>query len=382
MHCIKLNNLFFYLFDRNKQADKAYTDLYKVEGIRGVYIVSKITKPLRWYRSFSQEYLKSFITFDHGNSWVRIPAPSVDYEGRPVHCPYPYPEKCSLHVSGNIMSELYPVTRLTTIMSSKTIPGFIMATGVMGISFKAGYPGLYISHDAGQTWRHILRDYHIFNYGDHGGILVAAKYFKMEDEPNEILYSTDQGQTWLHHPLPGNNLKVHGIMSVPNAKATEFILFASESDELKWLTIKIDLINSFTSNCTRENYKMWSTVSANGECIMGKKETFHVRNADANCYNGPDYDGRPNRTEICECEPQDFECEYGFSRLAPNSQCTKTQEIVPEDTFTCRSGELCSKGYRKIEGNVCIDGLSKCYMPTSIPCPNDKPGDFLIVYKI
>ena len=29
--------------------------------------------------------------------------------------------------------------------------------------------------------------------GDHGGILVATKYYKLEGPTNELLYSTDDG---------------------------------------------------------------------------------------------------------------------------------------------------------------------------------------------
>lgn len=81
-------------------------------------------------------------------------------------------------------------------MSSKSAPGIILATGVIGKSLK-GHPGVFLSRDAGLTWKQILKDYYFFNHGDHGGVLVAVKYFKVRGETREILYSTDEGERWM-----------------------------------------------------------------------------------------------------------------------------------------------------------------------------------------
>ena len=54
------------------------------------------------------------------------------------------------------------------ILSSKSAPGLIMANGVLGKSVK-GHPGLFLSTNAGLTWRHVIKSYYVFNFGDHGG---------------------------------------------------------------------------------------------------------------------------------------------------------------------------------------------------------------------
>lgn len=157
----------------SQSSDEAFTDLFKVEGLRGIYIASKILNPptgIRVYSTIGTEHLGSVITFDHGNSWQPIKAPTVDNEGQPINC-----TKCSLHLSQKF-SQLYPVTRSVSIMSSKSAPGVIMAAGVVGKNLK-GHPCVFISRDAGQTWTQILRDYYFFNYGDHGGILITFYVF-------------------------------------------------------------------------------------------------------------------------------------------------------------------------------------------------------------
>lgn len=139
-----LENVFTYMPDHNwksswltQSADEAFTDLYKVEGLRGIYIASKIIK-MPQSDAISPDNLGSVISFDHGNTWNAIISPTVDDEGQAIPC-----KDCSLHLSQKF-SQLYPVTRSVTIMSSKSAPGVIMASGVIGKSLK-GHPGVYIS---------------------------------------------------------------------------------------------------------------------------------------------------------------------------------------------------------------------------------------------
>ncbi|KFB41707.1 hypothetical protein ZHAS_00009339 [Anopheles sinensis] len=106
-----LENVFSYIPDLNwrsswlvKSSDTAFTDVYRVEGLRGIYIASKMNRvPVA--ETITPDYLVSVITFDHGNTWRPIKAPDADDEGQPLTC-----KDCSLHLSQKFCS-LYPVTR-------------------------------------------------------------------------------------------------------------------------------------------------------------------------------------------------------------------------------------------------------------------------------
>uniref|UniRef100_A0A6B2EKV3 Sortilin-related receptor n=1 Tax=Phlebotomus kandelakii TaxID=1109342 RepID=A0A6B2EKV3_9DIPT len=367
-------------------SDEAFTDLYKVEGLRGIYIASRVTRQPSWGLKVvgivGPEHLVSVITFDHGASWRPITAPTVDDEGQFINCT----KDCSLHLSQKF-SQLYPVTRSPTIMSSKSAPGVIMASGTVGKSLK-GHPGVFISRDAGVTWKQILKNYHFFNFGDHGGILVAVKYFKSKGETLEILYSTDEGEKWHSKPFHNRELKVYGLMIEPHTNTTIFTLFGSEPDEHRWLIIKVDLKNAFSSNCTQDDYKFWAPGSLTGDtlmpCILGLQETYQRRIPHANCHNGLDYQ-RPTRTVVCPCNGWDFECDFGFSRVNYNSPCIRNKTLTSYDPYkipaSCKPGQFYSrtKGYRKIDGDVCIDGYSSQYLPQEIACPMAEANSFLIV---
>ena len=234
------------LFCFSHVSEDAFADVYKVEGLSGIYIASRVlTKPQG--NNLGPQHLGSVITFDHGRSWRLIVAPDRDVEGQPNSCSV-Y-NNCSLHLSQKF-SQLYPDTRSISILSSKSAPGIIIATGVLGKSLKGHY-GVYISNDAGLTWRQTLRDLFFFNMGDHGGILAAVKYFKLRGETRYILYSTDEGEEWQQAEFHSEDIRLYGLMTEPGENTTVFTMFGSLPEEHQWIIVKLDLIKAFKYNCSK-----------------------------------------------------------------------------------------------------------------------------------
>ncbi|XP_060804264.1 sortilin-related receptor isoform X1 [Amyelois transitella] len=365
-----------------------FTDLYRVEGLKGIYIASKIG-PKDVERTIGPEHLVSVITFDHGVTWSPINPPTEDENGKPLNCDVNY--QCSLHLCQKF-SQLYPVTSATgkviadgvrsaSIMSSKSAPGIIMATGVMGKSLK-GIPGVYLSRDAGLTWKKILKDYYFFNYGDHGGVLVAVKYFKSRGETRRILYSTNEGIEWNSYQFNADDLRIYGLMTEPGENTTTFTMFGSANEQHQWIIITIDLRNTFERNCTAEDYKFWTpSPNSSVSCVLGVRETFQRRLVHSNCYNGID-NNRPVSKEVCECSRRDYECDFGFMRSGIECIRNKTVNFdpyaIPAD---CRPGKTykLTKGYRKIDGDACYATPYVPYAPDNVPCPMAEPTEFLIV---
>ncbi|XP_026730796.1 sortilin-related receptor isoform X2 [Trichoplusia ni] len=355
-----------------------FTDLYRVEGLKGIYIASRVDSKAP-VTNIGPEHLISLITFDHGVTWSPINPPTEDENGKPLTCHIE--NSCSLHLCQKF-SQLYPVTRSASIMSSKSAPGIIMATGVMGKSLK-GIPGVYISRDAGLTWKRILKDYYFFNYGDHGGVLVAVKYFKSRGETRKILYSTNEGIEWNSYQFNADDLRIYGLMTEPGENTTTFTMFGSANEQHQWIIITIDLKNTFTRNCTDEDYKYWSPSPPNSSvsCVLGTRNTFQRRLAHTNCYNGIDYD-RPFKKETCECSRRDFECDFGF--MLSGNECIHNKSAkydpyaLPSD---CQPGHFYkrTKGYRKIDGDVCTISGYMPYVPDMIPCPIGEPTEFMLV---
>ncbi|XP_052741999.1 sortilin-related receptor isoform X1 [Bicyclus anynana] len=360
-----------------------FTDLYRVEGLKGIYIASKVNHKSQ-VSNIEPEHLVSLITFDHGVTWSPINPPVEDENGKPLNCHIE--NSCSLHLCQKF-SQLYPVTRSASIMSSKSAPGIIMATGVLGKSLK-GIPGVYISRDAGLTWRRILKDYYFFNYGDHGGVLVAVKYFKSRGETRRILYSTNEGIEWNSYQFNADDLRIYGLMTEPGENTTTFTMFGSANEQHQWIIITIDLLNTFPRNCTQDDYKFWSPTPPNSavSCVLGTRDTFQRRLAHTNCHNGVGYE-RPVKKELCECSRRDYECDFGF--VLSHKVCIRNQSLkyliptydpyaTPSD---CKPGHFYqrTKGYRKIDGDVCTTSFYMPYEPDLVPCPLEEPTEFILV---
>ncbi|GLH07501.1 Vitellogenin receptor [Gryllus bimaculatus] len=267
-----------------------------------------------------------------------------------------------------------------------------MATGVMGTSLK-GRPGLFLSTDAGLSWRQVLLDYYFFNMGDHGGVLVALRYYKAHGETRSLLYSKDEGKTWDSLFISKEELRMYGLMTEPGENTTVFTLFGSEQGLHQWLIVKVDLRSIFERNCTPDDYKPWSPTSParergrNMPCILGRKEVYERRIPTINCYNGKDY-VRPVKMEVCECYAEDFECDLGFFRHPGQGHCIRgygDTVISPGSPYQppkwCQPGKFFNrtKGYRKLMDDPCVGGNETLFLPDVLPCPMKEKREFLLV---
>ncbi|KAL0266712.1 UNVERIFIED_CONTAM: hypothetical protein PYX00_009183 [Menopon gallinae] len=363
------------------ETEEPFADFHKVEGLKGIYIASQV-QPDADSNNIGPEHLLTLITFDRGGEWRPVTPPPLDASGVPINCKLN--EGCSLHLSQKF-SQLYPSTQSIPILSSKSAPGIIMATGTIGKSLK-GHPGVFLSQDGGLTWRQILSNYYFFNFGDYGGVLVAVKYYKSHFKSKELLYSTDEGERFMSHEFHAEELRVYGLMVKPEGDTTVFTMFGSAMGHHQWLIIKVDLKNAFSYKCTPDDYKFWSPGSRTGHkmsCILGRKEVYQRRIPHSNCYNGRDYE-RPIKIEVCECDAEDFECDFGFERSLTERHCIRNKSFdfnpykIPA---TCTPGGFYNRtrGYRKIPGDVCLNGREDLYLPQTLPCPVKEKKEFLLV---
>ncbi len=70
----------------------------------------------------------------------------------------------------------------------------------------------YLSRDGGLTWAEIMKGPHIYELGDHGGLIVMA----MNMQPTtEILYSFNEGKTWHTMDISSVPIDVTNIIIEP-----------------------------------------------------------------------------------------------------------------------------------------------------------------------
>lgn len=363
-------------------ADKTFADLHPVEGIRGVFIASQlVANYTKSTSTLGPEHLTSYITFDQGGIWKPIQPPRVDVDGNTINCSRL--SGCSLHLSQEF-SQLYPASPAKPILSKKSAPGLILATGTIGTSLK-GHPALYLSTDAGINWYQVRRGSYLYTLGDHGGIIIAVQMYQANGTTNVIQYSTDEGETWNEATFYDEKIRVYGLITEPGENTTVFTIFGSESEKHQWIFIKVDMKPVFQYACNKDNdYKTWSPTDGRRghNCLLGRKQVYERRIPHANCYNGIDYD-RPVSVENCPCNRDDFECDFGF-KITDSLDCAEDTDdaINPYDVpAVCLPGHFYNRtrGYRKVPGDTCEGGREYLYRPTITACPVTEEQEFLLV---
>lgn len=369
--------------------DEPFVDVYRVQGLRGIYIASQISESSMNHDQIQPDDLVSLITFDQGAQWSPIMGPDTDEEG------YKFPncenESCSLHVSQQL-SKRFPSTRSIPILSSPSAIGIVMATGNMGRNL-SHRSDVFLSADAGLSWHQVLKGSYYFNLGDHGGVIVAVKYFKTEGWTNELHYSTNEGVTWKKLTFYKEPLRVFGLLTEPGENTTIFTMFGTAKNPaggsgIDWIIIKVDLKTVFANECTEDDYKKWSpadhSVGKHRNCILGRKEVYERRTIHSNCYNGLNYERRVT-VQNCGCDRSDFQCDFGFMRDRKwTADCVKDPRYqhdayaVPTD---CPAGSFYNRtrGYIKIRGDTCVEGKASRFEPAQVPCPMKKEKEFLLV---
>lgn len=91
----------------------------------------------------------------------------------------------------------------------------------------------------------ILRENYLFNFGDHGGVTAAVKFYKSEGETSEFLLSTDEGESFKSYKFIDEKIRVYGLMTEPGENTTVFTLFGSTTNKHAWMIVNIDVKNIF-----------------------------------------------------------------------------------------------------------------------------------------
>lgn len=325
--------------NRNK---KGLVDFENISGIQGVYLVNTVENGAKVEADGKSKSLVSKITFDDGRTFESLKA-------------------------GDDTIHLHSVTELDNIgrVFSSTAPGLVMGNGNTGKSLgKAEDSDLFVSDDAGRSWKKALDGQHKYEFGDSGSILVAIKDSSKADIQT-ISYSLDHGEKWESVSFPDDlSIKPEFLTTVQDATSLKFLLVGSHKGE--YHSIAIDFDGLHERQCAEGDMEDWhARADADGksQCIMGHKQTYTRRKKTADCFIKSDFKEPTPKTEDCECSDADFECDYNFERDEDKTKCKQAGPFVIPDG-SCKEGEKTfkgSSGWRLIPGNTCKrkDGAQK-----------------------
>lgn len=209
--------------------EQEFSDFHRISGIRGAYIVSK------WKNSTKKSIsdIVSLISFDMGNNWNKVNPPNVNSFGHDAMCNLT--QNCSLHL---VQKYLSMSSNVKTILTRDSSVGLIVGTGVLGSSLK-GKQNIYLSVDAGNTWRQILSGNYLYAFGDFGSIIVAIAHYSKGGVTNELFYSLDDGESFQTYQFSKDKIRVYGLLTEPGEKTTLFTIFGSKEKSHEWIVIQV-----------------------------------------------------------------------------------------------------------------------------------------------
>lgn len=103
--------------------------------------------------------------------------------------------------------------------SQESAVGVVMAVGSVGDKLdcdRGARKGTFLSRDGGLTWSEIAKIPLIYEFGDHGGLLVAAPNVQ---STTQVRYSWNEGKTWTKLKVSDAPIFIDNIIIEPKSTA-------------------------------------------------------------------------------------------------------------------------------------------------------------------
>uniref|UniRef100_A0A4W5NTI4 PKD domain-containing protein n=1 Tax=Hucho hucho TaxID=62062 RepID=A0A4W5NTI4_9TELE len=333
-----------------------------VAGIKGMFLANKKM----------DNVVKTYITYNRGRDWRLLQAPTADLRGNSIRCELPY---CSLHLHLHVSANPYTSGN---IESKDSAPGIIVASGSIGAELTTSNVSMFITSDAGNTWRQIFDEEYSVLYLDQGGALVAIRHTPLPIR--HLWMSFDEGRQWNKYSFTMSPLFVDGLLGEPGEETLIMTIFGHVSHRSEWQLVKIDFRSIFNRRCTEGDYQTWHLHNRGEPCIMGVKRIYRKLKPIARCVMGKTYSVTMT-SEPCDCTEADFECDYGYERRS-DGKCTPAFWFLPSSmSRSCTTGTtfINSTGYRKVVSNNCTAGVIAEYTARRQHCPTQAPKGLHLV---
>lgn len=320
-----------------------------------------------------ERIIRSVVSFDKGAAWNFLKPPRVDSVGKPYPCSGRSAEECSLHLHSQTSWDFY-----APFYSIETAVGLIMGTGNVGntLRFEPEETNTFLSRDGGLTWAEAHKGAFIYEFGDHGGLIVMADDLK---KTTEVVFTWNEGQSWYDFRVSKTPFEVDNIITEPNVTATTFVMFGTrEEGEGVIYYMKFDSLQFpacrgvWAADSVSSDYESWTPSDgvSTENCILGNQVTYTRRKRTSQCWNGEKFE-RPVSNKKCACTQVNFGCEIGFVRKLGSQECVYGgQDMMPTRFFpTVCTGTWLTDAYRRVPGDQCEGGWTPG--KAEVPCPSN-----------
>lgn len=329
------NGTYFTKNIEHTNREDGMVDFEKIANIQGIVLVNTVKNWEEVEKQSEEKKVVSHISFDDGRTFQDLKV-------------------------GDDKLHLHSVTDISNsgLVFSSPAPGIVMGVGNTGEALKKYSEGnLYVSDDAGVTWRLALKGSHKYEFGDQGSVIMAISD---NEKTDEISYSINHGKDWETAKLES---KVYPIIltTTPDSTSLKFVLVGATSrrpDE-EHVIVAIDFSGLHERKCKKDDFEKWTArldESGEPDCLMGHKQSYHRRKANADCFVNEEFKDPVPIFEPCKCSAEDFECDYNFVRSEDRKSCEPAVALTPPKGVCQKAGDKYKgpSGWRLIPGNTCI----------------------------
>eukprot|EP00741_Cyanophora_paradoxa_P012663 tig00020614_g12234.t1 len=372
------------------------TDFEKIKSLEGVYVANTFGSG-RLGPYFPPEGgqerrrpLRTRISFNKGSFWMKVRppfvdangAPYVDSDGTPCESVWKNPENVPEDSECQLQLHMAAEDKYAPIYSHPNATGIVIATGNVGsyLQDRDEQVNTFLSRDGGLTWTEIAKGSHVYEFGDHGSLLVAVPNLVAT---KTLKYSWDEGKTWRNFDFSDVDVSVDNVVASPHAVESDFVLYGSRGAQgvivhVDFSTLHMRMCKGVDApNAPDSDYETWTPGAHDTECVLGHTITYVRRKRDSECDN-PETQQRKISRKTCACTEADFECAYGFERDYDQGPCKPLWPVQNNIPIDCPDGStfFVTNGYQRVAGDTCdindpsvSNEFRRIHEPFSTQCP-------------
>ncbi|KAI9488126.1 hypothetical protein BDB00DRAFT_849759 [Zychaea mexicana] len=347
------NGTFYHMSLDNTNGDMlGFVDFEKMQGVDGIILANQVMNAdeLVGNRGVAKR-VRTMISWDDGGQWQPLTAPH-EFDCTARDCTLNLHSRTDIHGPG-------------AIFTAGGAPGLAMGVGNVGPELLPyEQSDTFLTRDGGHTWQRIQNGEHLYEFGDHGSLLVLIND---EGPTNELLYSWDQGETWHFYQFAQTSVKVNALTTDPMSTTLKFIILGhTKEGQRSQVLITVDFSEVSQRKCEldkgnqeKSDFEPWIAKDDDGDdaCLLGKRTAYLRRKKDRVCIVGEAFKEAEVIEENCECRDIDYECDFGFWRNE-QGEC-QFYGRHPDRPAKCGKNEqfIGRSGYKKNPKSTCTAGV-------------------------
>ncbi|KAJ3276766.1 vacuolar protein sorting/targeting protein PEP1 [Terramyces sp. JEL0728] len=322
------------ILENTNRNSESKVDFQKIPGIPGIALANTVKNV-----GSSEKLIESLVTFDNGATWSKVLAPEKDSAGQPIEC-------ASKPNAPIVISEADSAAGLMLAIAN---------TGDKLLDYDQG--DVYITRDAGRTWKEVHKDAHLWTIADNGGLIVLIND---EHSTDTVFYSWDFGLSWAEFKFANKAIRVESISSRDGSN--QVLVTGHHLNSMENVAINLDFSKIYSRDCDRKDtakdFEQWSPADTKNtqKCFFGEEKLFLRRKSDSICRIGAKFIADIPPKSACECTKEDFECDDGFFKDGDECVLYGTDPQQPEACVKGKKYEG-SSGYKKLALSKCNGGV-------------------------